>query len=416
MRSRNPHVDLFIISPISRSNSKRTILIYSHIPFFMQRIETRKLLVQLFRERPAVLAALDPHFDPQNSSETAFIKAAAAAAQVGRSTVRRLIKGEGSSPKKSPNSVAKQQRLARANHLKSLLRKNPLAPASRLRALGNLPCSVRTVRRDLTQLGLVWRMRARAQRLKEGDTSARVQAARRLARININTICFSDEARVTTNETCRRGQWVTRGAKTTPLHQEQYPPCFLLWGVIGVGVKQLIILPQTQCVVEDGEKTGAKKAFRLCDDTYIRKILTPSKAVLRGKVFQQDGARCHWTARVKQWFVANEVKVFQPWPARSPDLNPIEKVWSILKAAVSERRCTDLQSLQVAIEECWAAIPQAVIDRTVRGVKSCANACQVERGKLFGRKRIRVRAGAAKKSKSAGGPKKLPVRGVKRRT
>ena len=100
-----------------------------------------------------------------------------------------------------------------------------------------------------------------------------------------------------------------------------------------------------------------------------------------------DGAPCHRTKEVTKWIGDAGIKLFQPWPARSPDLNPIEKIWAVLKAAVSERRCTTSKQLHAAILECWNAIPKEVIDATVRGVRGCAQACVKERGGLFGRRR-----------------------------
>jgi len=233
--------------------------------------------------------------------------------------------------------------------------------------------------------GFRWLIRPKAQRLKKEDPKARVNAAKRLLRANIKRLRFSDEARVTTNESCRRGQWVAPGQAPEPLLQEGYAPCFLLWGCIGIGYKRLIILPRTMKANDGGEKSVV--AFRLTGESYIRRILQPCKNDLRGNIFQQDGARCHWKGNVVQWLAKQEIKLFNPWPARSPDLNPIEKMWSLLKARVSDRRTTNVTELEKAIRECWDEIPQAHVDNLVRGVKGCASACISQRGRLFGRRR-----------------------------
>ena len=46
------------------------------------------------------------------------------------------------------------------------------------------------------------------------------------------------------------------------------------------------------------------------------------------------------------------------WPARSPDLNPIENVWSILAAGVytNHKQCYSVNDLTSAILSEWAAI------------------------------------------------------------
>lgn len=89
--------------------------------------------------------------------------------------------------------------------------------------------------------------------------------------------------------------------------------------------------------------------------------------------FQQDNARIHTTPAVLQWFEQNLVTLY-PHPPYSPDLNPIENVWSLLKHRISQCPRASLgigQSLAAgkafhkAIQEQWEKIPQEVIDNCI---------------------------------------------------
>ncbi|EIE75974.1 hypothetical protein RO3G_00678 [Rhizopus delemar RA 99-880] len=47
-------------------------------------------------------------------------------------------------------------------------------------------------------------------------------------------------------------------------------------------------------------------------------------------IFQQDNASIHCASAPSKWFQKNKVKLLS-WPAYSPDLNPIENAWAMLK-------------------------------------------------------------------------------------
>ncbi|KAJ4426240.1 hypothetical protein ANN_27052 [Periplaneta americana] len=72
-----------------------------------------------------------------------------------------------------------------------------------------------------------------------------------------------------------------------------------------------------------------------------------------------DNARPHIAHAVGDYLQEVGIHVL-PWPARSPDMNPIEHVWDMLERRVKNRRPRpeSLQELRRALGEEWELIPQ----------------------------------------------------------
>ncbi|KAK3567366.1 hypothetical protein QTP86_019903 [Hemibagrus guttatus] len=73
-------------------------------------------------------------------------------------------------------------------------------------------------------------------------------------------------------------------------------------------------------------------------------------------IFQQDLAPAHTAKSTKSWLNDHGVGVLD-WPANSPDLNPIENLWGIVKRKMRNKRPKNADELKATVTETWASIP-----------------------------------------------------------
>ncbi len=82
------------------------------------------------------------------------------------------------------------------------------------------------------------------------------------------------------------------------------------------------------------------------------KMLPSLRALGRRAVFQHDNDPKHTSEATVGFLKKIRVKVIQ-WPSMSPDLNPIEHLWGILKRQVEHHSPSSIQSLKEVILEEW---------------------------------------------------------------
>ncbi len=91
----------------------------------------------------------------------------------------------------------------------------------------------------------------------------------------------------------------------------------------------------------------------------LEHFMLPSADKLYGDadfIFQQDLAPAHTAKGTKTWSNDHGVTVLD-WPANSPDLNPIENLWGIVKRKMRDTRPNNADELKATVKETWASIP-----------------------------------------------------------
>ena len=93
--------------------------------------------------------------------------------------------------------------------------------------------------------------------------------------------------------------------------------------------------------------------------------------------FQQDNGRVHTSTSSTEWLLNPTIEVLEDWPAHSPDFNPIEHMWALLKRRMKQqypdiwllkKNQLDVAEFTRCLRVCWWLIDQAQIDQLINSM------------------------------------------------
>ena len=94
-------------------------------------------------------------------------------------------------------------------------------------------------------------------------------------------------------------------------------------------------------------------------DQILRPVINPMFRQRQGLIFQHDNARPHVACVTRDFLHASNINIL-PWPACSPDCNPIEHAWDYIGRQLRQRQGqpTNVQELAVALTQEWNRMPR----------------------------------------------------------
>uniref|UniRef100_A0A8C7TIE1 Tc1-like transposase DDE domain-containing protein n=1 Tax=Oncorhynchus mykiss TaxID=8022 RepID=A0A8C7TIE1_ONCMY len=190
-------------------------------------------------------------------------------------------------------------------------------------------------------------------------------------------VLFTDESRFTLNTCDRRDRvWRRRGERSAACNILQHDRFgggpVIVWDGISLGGRTALH------VLTRGSLTAIRYRIEI-----LRPLVRPyAGAVGPGFLLMQDNARPH-VAGVCQQFLQEEGINAMDWPARSPDLNPIEHIWDIMSRSIHQRHVAPqtVQELADALVQVWEEIPQETIRHLIRSMpRHCREVIQARGG------------------------------------
>lgn len=138
--------------------------------------------------------------------------------------------------------------------------------------------------------------------------------------------------------------------------------------------------------LEGGKSVNGDSYLEMLKNVVLPQLGTDSQRCW----FQQDGATVHTTNRTRAWLRENfgdriiSRLTRHPWPARSPDLSPLDFwFWGAAMAELRKNPPATLKVLKDTVEAYADSLDENEIRRAVRHVRTRAQECLRRRGGAF---------------------------------
>ena len=232
----------------------------------------------------------------------------------------------------------------------------------------DLDVTVRTLQRDASELGCDYVSRPRTSDLTAARMQVRLDMLPELRAHDPSCLIFSDECWLSCSDMGRK-QWRRPNEAVEPRRIARWSATVHLWGAIGIGVSRLVILPP-------GEMIDSASYI----DT-LRQFLLPVMDRSR-HILVQDNAPAHKAQTTRDWLQKRGVRT-AAWPPYSPDLNPVETIWSWLKRHVHDIGCRQgctREELEDCIMDAWDLITRDEIDALAGTFSAKLRRCELNGG------------------------------------
>lgn len=184
-------------------------------------------------------------------------------------------------------------------------------------------------------------------------------------------IFWSDESTVERGKGARREYTFTRPAAQIAARDIEEVSCHkgikqMFWAAFSGSGRRTGLIP---LFGDSNSPRGGVNRWVILE--LYQRVLPTLMNGTEGAIFQQDNAPVHTAHVIRDWLADQDFAVMA-WPPYSPDLNPIENLWALLKAKIYElhpeiKGMPDneetLQILTAAAQEAWSEIDTDMLEK-----------------------------------------------------
>lgn len=223
----------------------------------------------------------------------------------------------------------------------------------------NKKVSVRTIQRTIQKSGLQWLTIQKIDMLTDLQKQKRVEYSKKMEGYEWRNVLFSDEKTFWLGSSPGYA-WQEPGNRIEE-EVKKYPPKLNVWGAIGYHVKSKLYFFK--------ENMNGPLYQKIINARLPEKHLTYSskcpKKLPKNWIFLQDNDPKHKakeTMKLLEHLVENRLISHPPM---SPDLNPMEDIWSYLDRKVKEAKCKTISSLKRVLTKEWNSMSWKEIRNSV---------------------------------------------------
>lgn len=247
----------------------------------------------------------------------------------------------------------------------SLFLKNPtlsLKQAQQKLIAKGVKVSINTIRHRLGELDIKNRTTNAKPLLTEKHVQKRLSWANENLNRDWSNVIFTDESSFVVYNYWKKA-WTEKGERLIQ-RTVKHPAKVHVYGCFSAkGFGSLFVFT---------ENLNAERMVKL-----YQKCLLPSAKSLYGQrnqnwILQEDNDPEHRSRLCSQWKEENGIATMD-WPSQSPDANPIENVWSLMKAKLRGKKITTTKSLTRALKRIWSGLNMEYAKNLS---ESCVRRCQ----------------------------------------
>lgn len=218
---------------------------------------------------------------------------------------------------------------------------NAVDIAKQLESMSLASICPQTVRNRLYEFNLHGRVVAKKPLLIKRHITQRLNFAKKYQNWTVEDwkrVLWSDETKINLHGSDGRlWTWKKPNEPLQKKHVKQtikHDKYIMVWGCFSwSGVGKIKVLEDT-----------------LTSNKYVRVLsecMLTSGASLIGEnfIFQQDNDPKHTAKNTKEWLASKNIEVLE-WPAQSPDLNPIEILWHLVKVEIGKLNLKNINELR----------------------------------------------------------------------